>query len=594
MENNQTKEKLLAEIERLKKELKKKKKYGLVWEEKPEDVVEMCKEKLPVLKEVKNKEIITDKNKPINLLIEGDNYHALSVLNYTHKGKIDVIYIDPPYNTGNKDFKYNDSFVDREDSYRHSKWLSFMGKRLKLAQKLLKNTGVIFISIDDNEIAQLKLLSDDVFGEKNFIVNFIVNSAPAGTQSSKNVSIQHSYCLCYARSINNVKFILERTEAELENRYSEQDEKGSYYSERLWKRGIGGKKEDVPSLHFPVYYNPKTKQILVDDEYKNNKSFVKIIPYHTRGVLGRWTWSRDTMKNGRDNLIVKKVAGEWKLHKKVYAESEVGKLPFSIIGADIGRTEMGSLEVKEIFNAKVFDYPKPLNLICHFLNSVNNKSATILDFMAGSGTTGHAALELNKEDGGNRRFILCTNNELNGFEKELREKGVKENEIQEHGICRRVCYPRIEKVIEGYKNLKGEKIEGLGGNLKYFKTDFVDYKEATDKNKIKLTREAVEMLCVKEGTFESVLDNEAFKIFKNHDHYAGIIFDQLVIEDFKKAIKDISAKGGSASGGKSKFSVYIFSLGDDSFDEEFEDIKQKVKLSPIPEAILKVYRRIFK
>jgi len=142
-------EKLNAEIERLKKELKKRKKYGLVWEDKPE--------KLPVLKEVKDKEIITDKNKPVNLLIEGDNYQALSVLNYTHAGKVDVIYIDPPYNTGNKDFIFNDNYVDREDAYRHSKWLSFMEKRLKLAKNLLKDTGVIFISIDDNEVAQLKL-----------------------------------------------------------------------------------------------------------------------------------------------------------------------------------------------------------------------------------------------------------------------------------------------------------------------------------------------------------------------------------------------------------------------------------------------------
>ncbi|KKR79412.1 MAG: hypothetical protein UU24_C0009G0011 [Candidatus Nomurabacteria bacterium GW2011_GWA2_40_9] len=570
MENNQTKEKLLAEIGRLKNELKKKKKYGLIWEDKPEDVVEMCKEKLPVLKEVKSKEIITDKDKPVNLLIEGDNYHALSVLNYTHNGKIDVIYIDPPYNTGNKDFKYNDSFVDKEDSYRHSKWLSFMGKRLKLAQKLLKNTGAIFISIDDNEVAQLKLLCDDIFGEENFIVNFIVNSAPAGTQSSKNVSIQHSYCLCYARSINNVKFILERTESELENRYSEKDEKGNYYSERLWKRGIGGRKEDVPTLHFPVYYNPKTKQILVDNEYKNNKSFVKIIPYHTRGVLGRWTWSRDTMKNGRNNLIVKKVAGEWKLHKKVYKESEVGKLPFSIIGADIGRTEMGSLEVKEIFNTKVFDYPKPLNLICHFLSSVNNKSAIILDFFAGSGTSGHAVLQCNKKDGGSRKFILCTDNEDNNG------SGLK--------IAEDICYPRIKRVIQGYKNSKNERVIGLGGNLKYFKTDFVSFKESTDKNKIRMTEEAIEMLCVKEGTFEEVENRVGFKIFKNQDHHMGVIFDQLAIKDFKKAIASI----------KGKFSVYIFSLGDDAFDDEFEDIKNKVKLSPIPEAILKVYRRIFK
>lgn len=170
---NLSQEKLLAEIERLKKELKKKKKYGLVWEDKPEDVVEMCKEKLPVLKEVKGKEIITDKNKPVNLLIEGDNYHALSVLSYTHAKKVDVIYIDPPYNRGSNDFKYNDKFVDKEDGYRHSKWLGFMKARIILAKKILKNTGIIFVSIDENEFAPLKILFDEIFGEINFVGNLI-------------------------------------------------------------------------------------------------------------------------------------------------------------------------------------------------------------------------------------------------------------------------------------------------------------------------------------------------------------------------------------------------------------------------------------
>jgi adenine-specific DNA-methyltransferase len=194
-------EKLKAEVERLKKELKKRKKYGLVWEDKPEDVVEMCKKKLPVLKEVKNKEIITDKNKPVNLLIEGDNYHALSVLNYTHSGKVDVIYIDPPYNTGNKDFIFNDQYVDREDAYRHSKWLSFMERRLKLAKNLLKDDGVIFVSIDDNELAQLKLLMDspDLFGEKNFVAIFPRKSGIAPRIDAKHISIEHDYVMCYAK-----------------------------------------------------------------------------------------------------------------------------------------------------------------------------------------------------------------------------------------------------------------------------------------------------------------------------------------------------------------------------------------------------------
>ena len=163
------KEELLAEIERLRKELKKKKKYGLVWEEKPEEVVEMCKNKLPILKGVKGKEIITDPSKPVNLLIEGDNYHALSVLNYTHEKKIDVIYIDPPYNTGAKDWKYNNDYVDINDAYRHSKWLSMMAHRLKIAKNLLKNDGVFICAIDENECARLGVLLEEIFKDHEIL-----------------------------------------------------------------------------------------------------------------------------------------------------------------------------------------------------------------------------------------------------------------------------------------------------------------------------------------------------------------------------------------------------------------------------------------
>ncbi|MCX6763111.1 MAG: site-specific DNA-methyltransferase, partial [Candidatus Moranbacteria bacterium] len=221
-------EKLNSEISRLKKELKKKKKYGLVWENKPEDVVEMCKEKLPVLKEVKSKEIITDKNKPVNLLIEGDNYHALSVLNYTHKGKIDVIYIDPPYNTGRQhEWKFNDMWVDNEDSYKHSKWLSFMEKRLKLAKNLLKNTGVIFISIDDNEIGQLKVLCDEIFGEKRFIgiIHWRKNRKPhnAGGTLSKSAE----FILVYS-GVESIKLVREYT-------IKDSDENGDYSEGPIFK-----------------------------------------------------------------------------------------------------------------------------------------------------------------------------------------------------------------------------------------------------------------------------------------------------------------------------------------------------------------------
>jgi adenine-specific DNA-methyltransferase len=540
-------EKLKAEVERLKKELKKRKKYGLVWEDKPEDVIEMCKKKLPVLKEVKNKEIITDKNKPVNLLIEGDNYHALSVLNYTHAGKVDVIYIDPPYNTGNKDFIFNDHYVDREDAYRHSKWLSFMERRLKLAKNLLKDTGVIFISIDDNEVAQLKLLMDnpDLFGENNFVANIIWRKKKVRGRGARFILPQTEYILCYAKNINLLKEFSEPLTEKMLREYRYSDEKGKYKLIPLAKSGTS--QSPRPNLFYKIKAPDGT-----------------MIPCPTH----QWRWSKETLqKNIKKGLVVfkKNSNGKWQVFTKQYLITEKGmrfRTPESYF--DRYTTTDGTEEIKNLFGKVVFDFPKPTGLIKTLIQWTNNKEAIVLDFMAGTGTTGHAVLALNKEDGGNRQFILCTNNENN--------------------ICTDVCYPRIKKVIEGYKNLRGEWIEGLGGNLKYFKTDFVDYDKPTDRNKIKLTHQATEMLCVKEGTFEKVMDNERFKIFKNSDHYTGIIWDQTAIPEFKEVIKNI----------KAKFSVYIFSLTDETFDEEFADIKQKVKLSPIPEAILRVYRRIFR
>lgn len=535
-------EKLKAEIERLKKELKKRKKYGLVWEDKPEDVVVMCKEKLPVLKEVKNKEIITDKEKLVNLLIEGDNYHALSVLNYTHAKKVDVIYIDPPYNTGNNDFIFNDRYVDKEDAYRHSKWLSFMEKRLKLAKNLLKDTGVIFISIDDNEIAQLKLLMDEIFGEGSLVAILIWKKKGGASNTEKILGRITEYIICYARNINKTIF----NRRPIQRSYPLQDKNGFYKLESLIKTNLGIYKRD--NLVYGVK-NPITGKIIYPPKNK------------------RWTIGKDKMKELLKNNLLEFIKSKngWEIKKKRYEEDgENGNPVYLNLILDKGSLRTAKTEMENIFGAReIFDAVKPTQLIKHLLTISSNKNSLILDFMAGTGTTGQAVLELNKEDGGNRQFILVTNNENN--------------------ICTDVCYPRIKKVIQEYKNPKSEQIEGLGGNLKYFKTDFVDA-EPTDKNKIKLTKQATEMLCIKEGTFDLVQDRGSFKIFKNSTHYTGIIFDQSAIPEFKEAIKDI----------KGRFSVYIFSLGDETFEDEFQDIKQKVKLSSIPEVILRVYRRIFR
>lgn len=202
--SNLTKDQLLEVIEKL----EGKKKYGLVWDEErvPEKVVTDCQDKLPVLTEVKDKEITTDENEPTHILIEGDNYHALSVLNYTHKGKVDLIYIDPPYNTGNKDFTYNDKYVEKEDTWRHSKWLTFMSKRLELAKELLTEKGVIFISIDDNEIAQLKLLCDGIFGEGNFAGQWHWFKSATPPNLSHKIKKNIEFVLAYEKQKNNSKF----------------------------------------------------------------------------------------------------------------------------------------------------------------------------------------------------------------------------------------------------------------------------------------------------------------------------------------------------------------------------------------------------
>ncbi|GAA9746082.1 site-specific DNA-methyltransferase [Helicobacter pylori] len=398
----------------------------------------------PCQKQLKLQEIFTPQTSaskhPNNAIIIGDNLDALKLLKSAYSEKIKMIYIDPPYNTTNENFIYPDNFrqdyqkilrevglmeIDEngkeieseslkffkntQGSGTHSGWLSFMLPRLKLARDLLKEDGVIFISIDDNECAQLKLLCDEIFGEDNFVACIIAESAPAGTQSSNFIAQQHSYCLVYGKCINENSFIKQKlTDEQLNKKYTEEDEYGKFYIERLWKRGIGGKKEDVPSLHFPVYYDEANNKIYIDEEVKSKNNLIKIIPYQVVGVLGRWTWSKEKMINERHKLIVKKVNGEWKLHKKQYKQDEMGKLPNSIIKSELARTELGSLELKQIMEEKVFDYPKSTKLMKHLISisTSTNSNDIILDFFAGSGTTAHAVMELNAEDKGNREFIL--------------------------------------------------------------------------------------------------------------------------------------------------------------------------------------------
>jgi adenine-specific DNA-methyltransferase len=369
---NWSKEKLLHEY----KELSKCKKFGIVWEDKPEEVAEQCKSSLPVLKDEKTKSFSADKNGINHIFIEGDNYHALSVLNYTHKKKVDVIYIDPPYNTGNKDFKYNDRYVDKEDRYRHSLWLSFMSKRLRLAKNLLKEDGVFFVSIDDNEFAQLKLLCDEIFGEHNFVAAIIWQKVYSPKNQSKRISNDHEYIYAYAKNIELLDFkLLPRTE-KMNARYKnpDNDPRGP------WKPG----------------------DIVANEERKKGHYIIRG-PYGNKfdAPPGKhWGFAQETMLEYlKDNrLYFGKTGRSFPALKQFLSEVQQGRKPSTLFFHDeAGHTDEAKKELKDFFEQSedLFSTPKPVRLIKQLLRLSKTINAIVVDFMAGSGTTAQAILSRN-------------------------------------------------------------------------------------------------------------------------------------------------------------------------------------------------------
>ena len=574
-----SKEELIDEVNALIKQ----KTYGLVWEkDKSKEVFDYyinwdgiknkeafpdTEGKFPVLKEVKGKEITTDsKNGEYNLLIEGDNYHSLAVLNFTHNRAIDVIYIDPPYNTGHSDFRYNDRWVDEEDGYRHSKWLSFMEKRLKLAKKLLKDTGVIFISIDDNEVAQLSLLCDELFNEKNvelYVWNVVDDTEGAMPKTAQHtVRKEHEYLIACFKDKRKIKF----------NKYSE----FSYVDMDEWENADNDRRGDWMSGNISRGENGNP-----------GKNYFEIKTPKGNKYLRNWAISEDEYKKLlEDGRIYFSKNGTGVPRKKIF-KNEQQLVTQSSIFSGLKSSISGKNIIIEMLGECEFQHPKPVELIKRLIKISSDNDSIILDFFAGTGTTGHATMQLNQEDKGKRTFILCTNNEVSDKkERELGEKGIKKGseEYEKEGICQKICYPRLEKAINGYNTPDSIKVNGLGGNLKYFKNDFVDA-ISTDKNKKRIVDKSAAMICIKENAFEEVKDHgDDYKIFKNHSLNLGIIFNEESIDDFVKVAKDI----------KGKFHIYVFSLDDTVPEHEFRELKNRVTLCAIPEAILHVYRQVFK
>lgn len=562
-----SKEELVREIQKL----EKRKKYGLVWEDKPEEVAELCKEKLPVLVEDELKEIKSSQIEPTNILIEGDNYHALSVLNYTHKGKIDVIYVDPPYNTGNKTWKYNNRFIDREDPFKHSRWLSFVSKRLNLAKHLLKPSGIIVVTIDDYEVFTLGMLMDEIFGESNRLANITVLNKKSGRTTDKHFATCHEYYLVYAKNASYAKIELFGAEEDDIAEYRFEDEVSKYRWRDFLRTGGFSTPKERPNSYYPIYYNPQTEQISL----KKFDGSVEILPIDSRGNKRVWRQTRPSftllveqgdikIEKNRQGLYSVKIKDRVKSGFKPKTVWDDPKYDAATHGTKLLESILGT--------ARTFEFPKSLYAVLDVLKITvkNNKAAVILDFFAGSGTTGHAVLELNKEDDGQRTFILCTNNEDNNG------MGLK--------IASDICYPRIKRVIEGYKNIRGENVEALGGKLKYFKTDFVDAIQ-TDRNKKRLVDKSTEMLCLKEDCFDEVKRTAGYAIFENgQGKHLGIVYDDDGIDSFKKEARKLNRK----------MVVYVFSLDESAREEELKDVEKLVELKPIPAVILSVYKRIFR
>lgn len=441
------------------------KKYGLVWEEHSEKVDEELVHNIPIFTEDENRKITANEDEPYNFLLEGDNLHSLKLLEKTHKGKIDVIYIDPPYNTKSSQFIYDDKYVEVDDSYSHSKWLSLMSERIVIAKKLLSKGGIIFVSIDDNEVANLKLLMNQIFGESRFVgmISWEKRTKPQNTKTAKYMlQSKIEYILVYKNFDERFDFNLFEIE---ERKYPELDEKGKYRTEQIGEMSASGMR-GRKTMIFPI------KGV-----------------YPKEG--NQWKFGKETINKFeiRGDLFVL----NGKVYFKIRPDDEsIKEEPFwGFKDKQVGTAEVGKKELSDILKTKEhgFETVKPVRLIFELIYHVvrNNKNAIVLDFFAGSGTTGHAVMQLNKEDGGHRKYILCTNNENN--------------------ICEEVTYQRL-------KNIQEE----LPHNLKYYKTEFIPkFSDEEDSISDKMMEHINELI---ELEYHIELDGKRYLILEDEDKLA--------------------------------------------------------------------------
>lgn len=573
-----SKEELLKLVEKQEAELDSKK-YGLVWdrEKEPEQVVLDCENNLPILKRITEKEINTDESDD-NILIEGDNYHSLTVLNYTHKGKIDCIYVDPPYNTGNKDeWKYNDRYIDENDSYRHAKWLNMMEKRLELAKNLLKEDGVIFISIWEQEVSNLNLLCGKIFRHENFLT-LIARISKTASDKGNHFAPSCDYVVCYAKNKTMLDTSNFYDEVD-EDLYTKEDKDGMYRDDiALYQSALDPMRGCINQRYY-IQCPDWSLVIPPGNVFPIDKKDASNIKPTTKEDKV-WRWAFETYLKQKHLLVFKETKtsplldqnwnkAKYNIYTKSYLEWRRAKWtkPRNFLTDKEFLNRRGSDYLKTL--GLDFPYSKPKELIIHLMKTAHiSPDAIVLDFFAGSGTTGEAVFDLNSWDKGKRKFILCTNNE---------------GEIAEE-----VCFPRIQKIIQWYTKVSKnkEKIAGLGGNLQYFRTDLIPVESIDnigDKQRHELTEKAGQMIAIKENTFKEVEIGERYQIFENKrkDKRTAIYFredmkefDELIIK--LKGIKTV---------------LYVFSYW--RIDKKlFKYLDSNVIIEDIPEPIIEIYKEI--
>jgi len=484
---------LLAYLSELEKEVKGKK-YGLVFEEHREAIDDILDNNTPVLTE--DSELFIDNGGQMNFLIEGDNLASLKLLEKTHKGKIDLIYIDPPYNTGNKDFIYDDCYIDTEDGFRHSKWLSFMSKRLKIARSLLTEKGVIFIQISDIELAQLRLMCDSIFGEENFLNVISVNmkniAGASGGGEDKRFKKNCEYILVYAKNYSLMPLF--NGPYEYREIYSVVEQyrlegKNWHYASVLVDRGdkeyfgstVDGNGDEIRLYQRKSAVVKSVRQVMIDEGISEKEVYYKYGQYifeakdAQSSIRTRVIDAKKQYGITDDIISIEYIPKTGKNKGTLYEQFYKGDKCrlFAWLG-DISENIDGLLYKKDL-QGTYWDYTsrinnltkegnvefgngkKPIDLLKRIIALYPDDEITVLDFFAGSGSTGHAVISQNLEDSGNRQFILCTNNQ--------------------HNICREKTYQRLYNVICGYTTENGKVFEAMPSSLKYYKVDYIPISE---------------------------------------------------------------------------------------------------------------------